>query len=331
MKVPESIGDIYDQNIEEVDRLASRVGEHLSGHLRKEWHFIGRVKERESFALKIETGRFEHPDKLEDFYGCTIVVRTNAELIEAETIINNIFNVQTRRPPKTNFSFSDPSSFEFDHLRLYASWKDDDALPASGLTNRLFEIQIKTYLQHAWSIATHDLIYKTDDVNWRKARIAFQVKAMLEHAEASIAHAEILAAIPELQVENQRLDELREVIKVIKEEWKGDITRLPKDIRRLAESTLTLLRNTGVSPADLRHILEIERTAGGGSLIETLSPYGVILQCLLNRRTTNVRKFATDGKARGRKNKLVFTAEHSYQDKIVPADCQNVLFIKASS
>ena len=54
-------------------------------------------------------------------------------------------------------------------------------------------MQVKTFLQHAWGIATHDLIYKTDDVSWSRQRIAYQIKAMLEHAEMSIQEAGRLA------------------------------------------------------------------------------------------------------------------------------------------
>src|SRR6185295_542993 len=76
--------------------------------------------------------------------------------------------------------------FSFDDLRLYTKWKPDVTLPTPTFAGVVFELQIKTFLQHAWSIATHDLIYKTDSISWPKERVAFEIKAMLEHAENAI-------------------------------------------------------------------------------------------------------------------------------------------------
>jgi hypothetical protein len=43
----------------------------------KGWFFTWRLKELESFALKIETGRVSNPVALEDFFACTIVLRSD--------------------------------------------------------------------------------------------------------------------------------------------------------------------------------------------------------------------------------------------------------------
>jgi ppGpp synthetase/RelA/SpoT-type nucleotidyltranferase len=104
---------------------------------------------------------------------------------------------------------------EFDHLphltlfrlidlRLYVTLPDSPALPPTDLSDVVFEVQIKTFLQHAWSIATHDLLYKTDAVNWSKERIAYQIKARREHAEISIQEAEDLATSAALAKEDRK-------------------------------------------------------------------------------------------------------------------------------
>ncbi len=57
-------------------------------------------------------------------------------------------------------------------------------------------------MQHAWGLATHDLIYKADEINWPKERIAFQIKAMLEQAEVTISGVNNLISLPEVSKDN---------------------------------------------------------------------------------------------------------------------------------
>jgi ppGpp synthetase/RelA/SpoT-type nucleotidyltranferase len=327
MKVPQSIGDIYDENSSGFERLGEAVGNRIRGHLNKEWHYVGRVKSRESFALKVETGRVQDPRQLEDFFGCTIVVRNMLEVAVAEKIIQSLFTQVERRPPKPNYMRSDPSAFDFDHLRIYMRWQDDDGLPPSEFTGLTFEIQIKTYLQHAWAIATHDLIYKTDDVNWQKARIAYQVKAMLDHAETSIAHAEQLAAAADLQVANERVDEIRAVIGVLKEVWTQDPARLPEDVRRLAENILFVMRRAGVSVDELKDDLIAEEAEGRGPLIETLSPFGIVVQTFLRRRGNVMKQVLAGGDRYRSRGRIVIPAEIELPTTIDPNECRGALFI----
>jgi len=322
MKVPQSIGDIYDANWERFERLGQAVEGRLRGQLDREWHFVGRVKDRESFALKVETGRVSDPANMEDFYACTIVVRNAGEIPTAEKIVLGLFDKRERRPPRPDYTYAAPSDFDFDHVRLYVMWRDDDTLPPTDFAGSPFEVQIKTYLQHAWSIATHDLVYKTDEVNWRKARIAFQVKAMLDHAEASIAHAEQLAAMTDLQISNDRIDEVRTVIAVLKCAWRDDPGRLPADIRRLAENILALLREANLKPDDLASDLTAEEAAGRGVLIETLSPFGIVVQTLLNRRTAVMQSVMAKPPGR-RRFRVVIPAEIAVPPGIDLTTCPN--------
>lgn len=40
---------------------------------------------------------------------------------------------------------------------------------------------------HAWSVVTHDLVYKADEIDWRRARLAAHLKASVEQIELVIA------------------------------------------------------------------------------------------------------------------------------------------------
>lgn len=286
MKVSASIRRLYDDQKGVNDRLQLVVDERIKSFKNLRWHYESRVKDLLSFALKIESGRFTDPHALEDFFACTLVVANATEIDEADRLIKETFTVESRRPQQPSFTHKASEAFPFDDLRLYARLREDASTLPTDPTGVLFEIQIKTFLQHAWSIATHDLVYKTPDPNWGKERIAYQIKAMLEHAEVSIQEAERISACSLLAKEDQKTAAIKKGIAVLKAQWKPD--QLPEDIRRLAENVVRLLQGLEISADRLEEILTKGKADNAGEHPVNLSPYNTIVQYLLHVESTKM-------------------------------------------
>jgi ppGpp synthetase/RelA/SpoT-type nucleotidyltranferase len=296
MKIPGSVRRLHEDQKAVNDRLKILVDQQLAGLKQSRWHYESRVKELLSYALKIESGRFQEPHALEDFFACTLVVSNATEIAEAERIVAENFTVKSRRPKQRNQTHKSPDCFPFDDLRLYVTLRASPTLPPSDLADVIFEVQIKTFLQHAWVIATHDLLYKTDDVNWSKQRIAFQIRAMLEHAEISIQEAEALAASAALAKEDSHTLSIKEGIKLVKAQWAGD--ELPPDVRRLAENVTNLLAGLRLKVDRLEEILQDGKAKRAGAHPSNLSPYATIVQYLLEAEQDKMVSLLTDEKGR---------------------------------
>jgi ppGpp synthetase/RelA/SpoT-type nucleotidyltranferase len=281
MKVPTSIRNVYNDLKEKYTLLEERVENTLSNLKDKNWHYVGRVKKLESFALKVETGRYPQPESIDDFFACTLVVENLSSVAAAEELITKTFELYERRPNTANFTNNHSDSFKFEDLRLYVKWKDSEGARPSGLQGLTFEVQIKTFLQHAWSIATHSLIYKSDEKNWSKERIAFQIKAMLEHAETSIQEAEGLSKSKSLNKSDKETLKISKIIVMLNDLWSD--TSLPSDKKRLAENIYHLIRNVGINLDSLKSILDKETKLGRGTKTLNLSPYAIIIQSLFNQ------------------------------------------------
>lgn len=295
MKVPASIRRAHADQLKGAHRLRERVDGLIRARKDPRWHYESRVKALESFAQKLESGRFPDPYAVEDLFACTLVVPNLRDAADAERIVKDLFGLESRRPPEKERASTSPECFPFDDVRLYVRWLDDDTTPPSGLTGITFELQIKTFLQHAWSIATHDLIYKTAEVHWGKQRIAYQIRAMLEHAELSIQEADRLAVSENLQRTTKKTEALRETMTLLKAVWAPE--DLPQDLRRLAENVNRLCRALKLEPNDLRNVLDEETEQGRGAKIRNLSPYGVVVQSLARRRWEEMEKLLGDGSA----------------------------------
>lgn len=268
-------------------RLANDVKDRLKSAVEdRRWFFIYRVKSLESFAMKIETGRVIDPENLDDFFACTIVVPTIAELSDAEDLICQNFDKIDRKPPVPTETHKRPSNFEFDDLRLYVRRKTAMTGASEDLDELIFEVQVKTVLQYAWSVATHDLIYKTDSVSWTKERIAFQVKAMLEHAELAISEATNLSTASGFEKADDYTKEISSVIGVIESVWEEDF--LPIDMKRLAENVLPLLRAVGIDSSGLKEVLDKE-IVRNQIIPSDLSPYAFIVQALANNKELDLK------------------------------------------
>ncbi|MBU4526907.1 MAG: hypothetical protein KKC92_16035 [Proteobacteria bacterium] len=262
-------------------KLKEQVDRTIMNLKNPKWHYESRIKSVESFALKVESGRYISQEEIDDLFACTIVVDNLGSMSKAEAMIKDLFVVRERRPPSDDFTTKPSDCFRFDDTRLYVFWKDDSTVRPTGFAKALFEIQIKTFLGHAWAVATHDLTYKTDEKSWSKERIAYQIKAMLEHAEVSIQAATILSSTVNLKKTNETSSRISSLINLLLELWPG--SALPNDKKRLAENIDNLLKNINLSQEELRQILEKETFIGKGVNTLNISPYGTIVQSIINQ------------------------------------------------
>ena len=287
MKVANFIRKIYDENEPRYSRLSEEVCDLLKDRVEERgWFFTHRVKALPSFALKLETGRVSDPKALDDFFACTIVVQNLALITDAEILVREHYEPEYRKPEKDDQTSKETSDFRFDDLRLYVSRRPHVRGLDDDLTGLLFEVQIKTMLQYAWSIATHDLIYKTDTISWPKERIAFQVKAMLEHAEIAIAEAALMASSPSVSKNNYKSTNILKIIPQLENFWPN---RLPGDRKRLAENILNVLNSASIQPNQLSTFIEEEQKRIGSISLD-LSPYAFVVQALAQSKDINFEK-----------------------------------------
>ena len=321
MKIARSVRELYAEQVPLNDRLRLKVDETLrSIASRRRWHYESRIKSEESYALKLESGRIPDPRNAEDFFACTLVVQNLSAIAEAEQEMRCRFTIVARRPYDANRTHKGAETFPFDDLRLYGYWKDDPSLPETGLSSVKFEIQIKTFLQHAWGIATHDLIYKTDDVSWSRQRIAYQIKAMLEHAEISIQEADRLAEASALAMKQRETEELKEIIGVLQATWRADL--LPPDLRRLAENTRSVMKLAKLKIKELKYLIDSEQDRQKGSLPINLSPYSIIVQAIAWHKPES---FKTGLANRELRNKIFITDEMETPDWMTDPTLINIV------
>ena len=278
MKIVKEVRDLYTSGFPIYNRLSKDVKSLLEPvAIQNGWFFSGRVKELESFALKLETGRIADPSRLEDFFACTIVVPTIAQVRAAEAAVLAEYELVERRPANDEHTRKRPYSFEFDDLRLYVSQRPTRSGRDTEIALLVFEVQIKTALQFAWGQATHDLTYKSDSVSWPLERVAYQIKAMLEHAEIAIAEAKQLSLATAVAKQHRDTIELESVISTLRDIWSPE--SLPTDLKRLAENILRVLRACDLRANDLSAVLEVE-IARLSLLPLDLSPYAFTVQAL---------------------------------------------------
>ena len=148
--------------------------------------FSGRSKTVESLAEKIDSGRYKRWSALDDLYACSIVVPTAAHENAVLAYLRNVFEEADLRV--RNSTKKAPEVFRFDSTRFIGKLRVTDGLELPpGASSVSFEVQIPSAFEHAWGMVTHDLVYKSEDMDWRKARLAAQLKAAVEQIELIIA------------------------------------------------------------------------------------------------------------------------------------------------
>jgi len=288
MKVSASVRAEFERQLALNAPLGKQAKSLITRQLPESWHYEERLKKVQSFAQKLETGRFD-PGALEDFFACTVVVPTLADVAVAETLLCDTFDQQSRRPKSDWAAVSRPTEFLFDHLRLYMRLRPAVGLDPQPVHSITFEVQVKTFLQHAWSIATHDLTYKSSTLSWGKERIAAQAKAALEVVEVSIAEASVLITgknVPLNRIDSATTD-LLEITRILDSEFDAS---MPSDKKRLSLSVHDLLRTCGAKVSELEEILIAGKLRRAGTHPSNLSPYSTVVQYLVELREPALRR-----------------------------------------
>jgi ppGpp synthetase/RelA/SpoT-type nucleotidyltranferase len=147
----------------------------------KGYALMTRIKSAESVAEKVETCRYKDWAQIDDLVGFAVVIPTLTDEATVIAYLDEIFErVGVRARGST---LKAPDVFRFDCTRFIGRLRPRDEETSGPVHHLKFEIQIRSAFDHAWSVTTHALAYKTQDINWNKLRLTAQLKAAVEQLD----------------------------------------------------------------------------------------------------------------------------------------------------
>ncbi len=190
MIIPLRLNQRYYESSVVINELQRIVRETINNYCESNnYAFSQRKKTLGSLAEKIETGRYKSWSQLDDLFASTIIVPT---LEEEKKVINDISKLfKVIKMTKRGQYKKAPEMFRFESPRIIctlikpAHLGEVDA--GMSIYSMPFEIQVRTAFEHAWSVTSHMLTYKTDLIDWKRTRIVSQVKAIVEQLDCLIA------------------------------------------------------------------------------------------------------------------------------------------------
>jgi ppGpp synthetase/RelA/SpoT-type nucleotidyltranferase len=243
-----------------VEKVAKQVKDTLLNFCEKQGYALtSRIKTIASLAEKIETGRFQKWSDLDDLFACTVII---PNLSYEEDVINfckSTFEIS--KTVKRGQNKKSPDTFKFDSTRIYCRLKKNDDVDRDNELNIYkikFEIQIKSAFEHAWSVSTHDLVYKNSEIDWKRLRLAAQIKANVEQLDMLILAFEKTSEF----IQNNNYNEIK-----IKHNLATEINKLfetkkipdelePKDMSRFCDNLYRLIMTNGVSEKEINEIIQ---------------------------------------------------------------------------
>lgn len=238
----------YQQYHPLVEEVAKRVKSTMLNFCdNKGYALTSRIKTIESLAEKIETGRFKKWSELNDLFACTVIIPSLSQEQEVIEFCKNTFDVN--KTVKRGQNKKSPDSFIFDSTRIYAQLRraeDTDLDNFLSIFDILFEIQIKTAFEHAWAVSTHDLVYKSAEIDWKKLRLAAQIKATVEQLDTMIMAFEQIASTIQ-EHEYPEIKKKRQIAVATQKLFAQNIPQefQPKDMSRFCENLYGILAKAG--------------------------------------------------------------------------------------
>ncbi|RWX43802.1 hypothetical protein H206_02438 [Candidatus Electrothrix aarhusensis] len=323
MKVEHSIRVKYQELWEKYSALKTEVGDLLLESCEENgWFFEHRLKSEENYASKLSTGRYSDAE-IDDFYACTIVVPNLRYVPNAVELVSACYDIFDKKPGET--VKSRPTDFSFNSIRMLCRLKK--GVTEKFLDSCVFEVQVKTLLEHACSKATHDFSYKGGTVSWGRERLAAQIKAVLDNADLSILEMESLSSSSFLDQKNESYEKMKAIVLFIRNEWEDSSDNImPSDLKRLAEVTAKILSASNLDIIRLKNAVKKETDEGRGKNTKNQSIYSILLQSLINQERKNVMKYL-QGKKQKCKQQILIPPEIELPEGTDIKTLKNAVFL----
>jgi len=283
MIYPSELKDYYNQNLVILNELKRELDPILIGITSKfDGFYVSNLKPIESLIQKIESGVFSSANLVVDLFRATIVVPTKKDIDNLKTELEKEFIITKLIENREK----EPSNFVYDDIHLYIKYRPKLKVPGKEYLEKEFELQIKTFLQHAWAKATRDILYKGKRLSWPSYRVAHQIKAMLEQSDDILTQIEKTSDICS-DNDYKKFKELNNIISLVEKKW-DDIT-LPKDRIKLASNIQELLKICKLKFNFLEE--HLENTAFADLLnSKSITPYQAILGIIIKVKKEDLIK-----------------------------------------
>ncbi|WP_335965449.1 hypothetical protein [Galbibacter sp. PAP.153] len=222
------------------DSLDQTLMNYAKKHL---FAYTSRIKKLDSISEKIETGRYSSWVNIDDFVACTVIVpNLSYEEGVIEFLKSAFIEINLR---KKGSAFKNFDTFRFDSTRFIGKLKPPNSKVNQDIYDISFEIQIRSAFEHAWSVTTHDLAYKSKNIDWKVLRLASQLKASVEQLDMiALSAKDVNKNItsykwPEIDIKIKILEFIRDSFE------KGKIPKeiSPKDHSRVVDNLFALIKN----------------------------------------------------------------------------------------
>jgi ppGpp synthetase/RelA/SpoT-type nucleotidyltranferase len=143
----------------------------------------GRVKEVESLRSKLSKKHYEKPlEQITDFAGVRVVCHYEADTIKVAELIRSQYEIQEHVDKSSELGV-DKMGYNGAHFIVTLGSRYSGAR-YDGICALLCEIQVRTVLQDAWAMISHQLAYKNENsVPPRLRRDLNNVSSLLEIAQ----------------------------------------------------------------------------------------------------------------------------------------------------
>jgi len=158
--------DWYKGNRSKYEDLCDVISSSVEGMLRASGiQFVAvnsRAKSVESFREKIKRKRYKEPKtEMTDLAGIRIITLTENDITQVEECLRSTFNVHENLSNDKSLQLEeDRFGYRSVHYVFDIGAERDDLPEFTQFKGILFEIQIRTALQHAWAEIEHDRNYK---------------------------------------------------------------------------------------------------------------------------------------------------------------------------